>query len=140
MAPELTYALIGFGGAILGGLIQSIFSYQQAHARFVRDSRQRDYNLFVEAIAGMSQAVANSKERQQFVAKAIEAKGKIILNSSSTVLEAMVAYSKHSALASEKSYSDFAKLLAAMRADIGGEVADSLEAQVRAILFEGSKK
>ncbi len=138
MAPELISAFIGFGGAIIGGLIQAGFSYRQAHAQFIRDSRQRDYNLFVEAIAGMSQASAGSIERRNFVAKAIEAKGKIILNSSPTVLAAMVQYSRHEALASEESFSDFAKLLAAMRTDIGGNVTEALAPQVRAILFEGS--
>ena len=77
---------------------------------FVLDSRQRDYNVFVEAIAGMSQAAPNSLERKQFVAKAIEAKGKIILNSSAKVLDALVKYSAHSALSTEESYIDFANL------------------------------
>ncbi len=140
MAPELITALIGFGGAILGGLIQAGFSYRQAHAQFIRDSRQRDYNLFVEAIAGMSQASLGSDERRGFIAKAIEAKGNIILNSSPAVLAAMVKYSAHAALASEESYTDFANLLAAMRADIGGDVSKTLAPQVRAILFEGTSR
>ena len=133
-------ALFAFLGAIFGGLINAYFSRRQSRDQFVRDARLRDYNVFVEAIAGLSQAAPNSSQRREFVAKAIEAKGKIILNSSPSVLDALVKYSAHPALASEQSYSDFANLLSAMRSDIGGDKDRSFETKVRAILFEDNKK
>jgi hypothetical protein len=140
MANPWIPALFGFLGAIIGGLINAYFSRRNSTDQFVRDSRQRDYNVFVEAIAGMSQAAPDSTERKQFVAKAIEAKGKIILNSSPNVLDALAKYSAHGALASEESYTDFSNLLTAMRADIGGEASTGMEKKIRAILFEGTTK
>jgi hypothetical protein len=102
----------------------------------------REINLFgtLGNVITTCQAAQNSSERSEFVRRAIEAKGRIILNSSPTVLNALAKYSAHAELASEESYSDFAKLLAAMRSDIGGDEDQTFEAKVRAILFEGTKK
>jgi hypothetical protein len=140
MDPQLGSAFIGIIGGLIGGAMSAVVGWRQSHKQFVRDSRQRDYNVFVEAIAGMSQATPNSQERRIFVAKAIGAKGKIILNSSPTVLNALAKYSGHAALATEESYTDFANLLTAMRSDIGGEPAPMMAKRIRAILFEGTTK
>ena len=134
LAPELVSALIGFGGAILGGLIQSAFSWRQSHTQFVRDSRTRDYELFVEAIAGLSQA-QGAQERKPFVARSIEAKAKIILSGSPAVVRALDRHSKHDVLASEESYADFCSLIAAMRQDLGGVGSNDLRRLTRSIMF-----
>jgi hypothetical protein len=140
MDSGLISALIGFGGAIVGGLMQSAFSYFQSGRQFIRETRHRDYNLFVEAIAGMSQADHNESARKEFIAKAIEAKAGILLKSSPSVIHALGKYSKHAVLSSPDSYSDFANLLAAMRSDIGGEFHPSFASSAIEILFEGGKK
>ena len=140
MDSQLASAFIGIVGGLIGGAMSAVVGWRQAHKQFVLDSRQRDYNVFVEAIAGMSQAAPNSPERRLFVAKAIEAKGKIILNSSSKVLDALAKYSAHAALASEESYTDFANLLTAMRSDIGGKASPSIGQKIRAILFDGTTR
>ena len=137
---QLGSALIGIVGGFIGGAMSAVVGWRQAHKQFVLDSRQRDYNVFVEAIAGMSQAAPESPERKQFVAKTIEAKGKIILNSSPKVLDELVKYSAHSALSTEESYTDFANLLIAMRSDIDGASSDSMALKIRAILFEDTTK
>jgi predicted Zn-dependent peptidase len=138
VSAEVSAALIAFVAAILGGLMQAAFSYLQSGRQFVRDSRHRDYNVFVEAIAGMSQATGED-HRKEFIAKMIEAKSRIILKSSPSVLDALEKYSRHDVLSSEDSYRAFANLLEAMRADIGGKSVEQFTRKVKNILFEGRK-
>ncbi len=139
MSAEISAALIAFVAAILGGLMQAALSFLQSGRQFVRDSRHRDYNVFVEAIAGLSQARGDD-QRKEFIAKAIEAKSRIILKSSPSVLTALQNYSRHDVLSSDESYQDFAKLLEAMRADIGGKSVEQFTDKVKSILFQGGKK
>jgi hypothetical protein len=139
MTPDLISALIGFGGAIVGGLMQSAFSYFQSGQQFVRETRHRDYNLFVEAIAGMSQPDIKPAEKEQFKAKLIEANARILLKSSPKVIFALCKHSRHPILSGAESYNDFSKLLEAMRADIGGKYHPSFASAATKILFEEVK-
>ncbi|NIJ18808.1 hypothetical protein FHS95_000477 [Sphingomonas naasensis] len=136
MSPDLISALIGFGGAILGGVVQSAFGWRQAHTQFLRDSRARDYALFAESLAAMSQASTGTPERANAIKLSIEAKAKIILNGSPAVVRALAEHSRHAVLGSEESYKDFCVLVAAMREDLGGLKGSELEPMTRAILFE----
>lgn len=84
----------------------------------------------------MSQATHGSAERSVATTKMIEAKAKILLNGSDAVVRSLEKYSRHRVLASDESYSDFCRMIKAMRIDVGGIVAWDFEKDARAIMFE----
>src|SRR4051794_2124312 len=121
MSPEIGAAIIGFGAAVLGGLLQALVSWVQSHRQFVRDSRQKDYELFVEGVAEMSQAPHGSPERKAATAKMIEGKAKILLNGSPRVVAALERQSSHAVVSGERAFDDFCALVEVMREDVGGK-------------------
>ncbi|MBR0551675.1 hypothetical protein [Stakelama marina] len=136
MQAEISAAIIGFGAAILGGSLQSAVSWFQSHRQFERESRQRDYELFVEAVAQMSQAPMDSPERKVAVAKSIEGKARILLNGSLNVVRALEKQSRHAVLSDETSFEDFCALVEAMRKDVGGKSSQCFRRKARSVLFE----
>lgn len=136
--PKLLIAFIGLAGALIGGLVQSIGSWILGHRQFVRDSRSKDYELFIQAVAEMSQAKDGSAERTTATAKMIEGRAKILLHGSAKVIRALERQASHLVLATEQSYADFCSLALEMRKDVGGKSFEDFPQLARSIVFGDS--
>jgi hypothetical protein len=139
MTNPLFPAIFGLLGIIIGGFINGWLSHRHSRIQFKRDSRHNDYNAFIDATAAIAVTNEGSKERADALALLIGAKAKILLNSSTDVVERLVAYGKHKLLSSDDSHRDFSLLLNAMRNEIGDRKAEDITEKVMQVLFPKSR-
>ena len=124
---------LSLGSAVIVALLTRYFQ----NSDFERLSRQADFVAFANAVAEMSQADHGSPERKVTTGKMIASKSSIILHASRSVIDALHRQQQHKIIADDQSKTDFVRLLAAMRKDLGGGYVPEFEAKVKSILFEG---
>jgi hypothetical protein len=129
-------ALIAFLAAILGGFIQAAFTASRERRAFRWTLNKESYVLFLQAAAGMAKNPEDSPDRTKYVQMSIEAIGRILLQGSPAVVQALKIHQSNGTLDSNRKFEDFGRLVEAMRADVGGTPINNFASEVREILFE----
>ncbi len=136
MTDPIIVALIAFLSALVGGFVQAHLTSRREKRNFRWALNRDNYGLFMQAVARKAAYPNPCPQRVEATQTQIEAIARILLQGSPEVLQALDKFQGHGVLNSEEGYTDFGRLVGAMRADVGGSKIPQFEQVVRSTLFE----
>jgi hypothetical protein len=120
MTEPIQIAVIAFVAAVLGGFLQAIVTLIVAGRQFRWQTKRENYVLFLQSITTMGTADKKSPEWMAANHLQIQALARVFLQGSQRVVYWAAKYQSNGGLGSDQAKDDFARLLEAMRDDIGG--------------------
>lgn len=139
LPDPVVVALIAFLSAMIGGLIQAGFTSRRERRAFRWAMNRDNYGLFMQAVAQKATFPQPGLERTEATRMQIEAIARILLQGSPDVVRALDRFQAHGVLNDEGGYSDFGRLVEAMRADVGGKKMSDFVPVARSTLFESQR-
>ncbi len=124
MNIELTPALIGFSGVVIGGILQAVVQLRLAKSARMRDLKAQAYLTFFQGIAGTSPELSKD-ERDK--ARQLVAQGRALvgLYGSKKVVKAMAAsFRLEGDLHGAEAWPVHANMITAIREDASGQRID----------------
>jgi hypothetical protein len=154
MATEMTVALIGIAGVLVGGAVQYVATSIAERAKYKVETRTDAYRLFLDAAAKMTiftgsignkpPPMMNEGERKTFIELQMllnGARNRLALYASRPVLEKLALFtSRHAMLASDADCEAYIDFLEAMRADSFADNYDGFRRDVDSLMLRGMMK
>jgi hypothetical protein len=126
MTSLLSTIAVGFISALLGGLVQTIYSRLHDREKFVREGRKEVYSQYLNAMAAYPLTIDGSQERTEVRRRLIDAKARICLYGGKRVIEALDRFARDECTVAD--------VLAEMRHDVGFAVDAALARKIQLIV------
>ena len=130
---ELLIAFIGLAATLIG----SGAAFYAGRLKEKRDAQREEYGRFINVLSDLAYTPTNSKAYAELWTTFFEQKAKIILYCSPSVFEALLAHAKSTNI--EDLNRNYCRVIAAMRADMGGKNIPNFEAGIKAIMLDEQK-
>lgn len=139
MSDAILVALVGFIAAIIGGLLNAYFQRNAQDRDFSQKAKRQFYDELIDLIWDGNIA-SDQKERDQIRNNFIKRCNKIAIYGSDAVVQGVVELIEISNNLDEKNQWKVAKLISAMRADLGNPTNHETVVRIHKIMFERRSK
>jgi hypothetical protein len=136
VTDPIRVAFIALVSAMLGAVVTAAFTSWRERRAFRWAMNRDNYVLFMDAVARKATYPVGSVERMEASRVHVEATARILLQGSPDVVTALDEFQNRGVLKSEEDFLVFARLVAAMRKDVGGKSVPDFVSLARSALFE----